>query len=184
MKKVLKALIKEGELIKSLEHKKEKISKDGYSSYTVRDTLIKQQEHINEILGKKYNDIFGSTLSESQKANLQKNVIRFISGADNDNQVNIPPQLPEDEKCMRLSDYIRSQVPAMDSAQEEQFDKHIKSIYEFSSDYSAINEQIKRTNQYNTPSGNYAYYNGWLIIIFSGWLLAVLISFIAAFVRE
>ena len=159
-KQLLKALIKEREILKSIETRRKSYKQVSDTINSTKDKLIAEQGRVMTSLTQTLSGVFaGSEIASSSKINaLAKNIIKFYKGSSADNEVNVPEKLSSDVKAQIVADFIKKQNPEITPEQEEKLNTSSKKILDLTSDYVDYDAQITKAKNFNTNRSKYRYY--------------------------
>ena len=159
-KQFLKALIKEREILKSIENRRKNFKQVSETLVSTKDKLLAEQGKVMTSLTNTLASVFeGSDESSFSKVNvLAKNLIRFYKGTSADNEVNVSTKLPSAVKEQIIVDYIKEQVPTISPEQETALGRNAKKILSLTADYVDYDAQISKTKNFNTNRSKYRYY--------------------------
>ena len=157
IKSLLKALIKERELLSSLLRYKKLLKTSGQKLLTAKQNAVLLQSSING----KYNEIFGYVfpdMPDKEKSILIKSICNFCKGKNADNEKNIGEPLSNENKQQLLADFIIASVPECDDTSKTRLYEKISVIYGLADEYLKSEKEINALLSFNSPGGKYTYY--------------------------
>ena len=156
-KKLMKALIKEKELLKAVDRRQKNISELSKSIHSTKGQILEMQGKTIGLLGQILSDIFPEK-SQAEVTHLAKNVISFNKGNPDERIVNVPSKMDKKVQAQIIADYINSQNPQMSTEQKTKLDDKAKDILSLASDYTDYDSQLNKAKNLNLASSKYRYY--------------------------
>ena len=156
-KQLLKALIKEREILKSIETRRKNYKQVSDTINSTKDKLLDEQGRVITHLTKTLSTVLDSSNSSEMNL-LAKNIIKFYKGSSSDNEVNVSEKLPSEVRAQILADYIKGQNPDITAEQEEKLNANSKRILDLTADYVDYDAQISKAKNFNTARSKYRYY--------------------------
>ncbi len=156
-KKLMKALIKEKELLKAVDRRQKNISELSKGIHSTKAQLLEMQGKTIGQLATVLSGIFPEK-SQSEITHLSKNVISFYKGNSDERVVNVPAKMDKQVQAQIVADYIKTQNPQMTSEQKEKLDVKSKDVLALASDYIDYDTKLNKAKNLNTNSSKYRYY--------------------------
>lgn len=156
-KKLLKALIKEQELLGAIERRRKNYKQISKTLYAEKGKLLEEQARVLSVLNSSLLSVFDGEDNRTI-TNLAKNIITFYKGSSSGGEVIISSKMPLELQQKIMANYIKEQMPQITAEQESKLNTKTKEIISLASDYIGFDLQISRTKDFNTNRSKYRYY--------------------------
>ena len=156
-KKLMKALIKEKELLKAVDRRQKNISELSKGIHSTKGQILELQGKILGQLSEILFSIFPEK-AQSEITHLSKNVISFYKGNPDERVINVPAKMDKSVQAQIVADYIKTQNPQMTSQQKAKLDEKAKDVLALSSDYVDYDAKLNKAKNLNTNASKYRYY--------------------------
>ena len=156
-KQFMMALIKEREILKSIEKRQKSASELSRTIHSTRNKILDEQGRTIGQLGIVLSDVFPEK-SQAEITTLSKGVIAFYKGNPDSNVVNVPSKLDTKIQAQIVADFIKKQNPEMSSEQVSKLDEKAKDILGLSSDIVSYDSQLNKAKSLNSTTSKYRYY--------------------------
>lgn len=155
-KELLKRLIKEKELLESVQNTRKKQKDASTQIQGAKRKAVESQSKINGELNKIFATIFPD-LTPAERTNLQKSLIKFYTGTQDNNEINVPEKLSDEIRQKIITDYLLKQIDNPET-KKEAIEKSAKDILSLIDGYTQEDANIKKLSGFDTPKAKYTYY--------------------------
>ncbi len=156
-KNLLKALIKEKEALSAVIENRNKIKSAHSAVMSAKKETVEMQSNISASLRKSLKKIFPDK-SDKEITQIEKGLYSFYTGAGDDNEINVPAQLPAVQKKSRLERYLKADNPDMTEEEKRTLSENIDSVYKMVDEYTMQDKNLKKLQSVDTRRGKYDYY--------------------------
>ncbi len=156
-KQFMMALIKEREILKSIENRKKKSSELSKTIHSTKNQILEAQGRTIGQIGLILSDVFPEK-SQTEITSLSKGLIAFYKGNPDDNVVNVPSKLDDKLQAQILVDFIKEKNPDISPEQIVKLDEQASRILSCTSDYADCDAQLNKAKALNSKTSKYRYY--------------------------
>ncbi len=156
-KQFMMALIKEREILKSIEKRQKKAVELSKTIHSTKSQILDMQGKTIGQIGLLFNEIFPEK-SQSEITSLSKSLIAFYKGSPDDNVVNVPTKLDRKTQAKIIADYIKERTPEISQEQSLKLDERADKLLSFTADYVDYDSQLNKAKAFNSKTSKYRYY--------------------------
>ncbi len=156
-KEFLKALIKERAEVEAVEKKRKEMK-------SLQESLAQEKSkwlEIQEKTSAKLNDVLSYIFPEKNSAQineLRRKLIKYYTGTNSENEINVAEKLPKELKQQKLEDFIRNYHGTLTEDQEARLKEKSAFIYNMTDEYTSIDKKLGNAKKYSSQSGKFRYY--------------------------
>ncbi|MCD7740310.1 MAG: hypothetical protein LUH11_03065, partial [Candidatus Gastranaerophilales bacterium] len=155
-KRYLQSLIKEQELLKSFNETKKEIAGANCNIKHIKKDAYETQKLSIGRLNTIFSDIFPEK-SNTEISAIEKGVLAFYKGVNDDNEVNIAEKLPAELKSKILADYIIQNRQNITEEQKSKVQNSAELICSMTDEYTRADLKLNKLQKYNSLRNKYIY---------------------------
>lgn len=155
-KEFLKALIKEKELISSLDKKRKRLNSEMKNVSVEKRKIVQERNELNGLLFSTLNKSLGEKSGSKKVSELADSLIKFYKSESPENELKISSQMSDEVKSKIICDYINSVVPNMTEEQKKITEENSMKILSLISDCVKNDNKMLKFKSYSSIPDMYA----------------------------